>query len=83
MSQINERNDDLYDYLDDWENEPTPFYTLETVHLYHKEIEEFEKLVDSNEELKEWTENLFKSLGFSDKKKQEDVKKKEEEVKEG
>lgn len=83
MSQINERNDDLYDYLDDWENEPTPFYTLETVHLYHKEIEEFEKLVDSNEELKEWTENLFKSLGFSDKKKQEEVKKKEEEVKEG
>ena len=54
MSQTNERNDDLYDYLDDWENEPTPFYTLETVHLYHKEIEEFEKLVDSNEELKKF-----------------------------
>ncbi|KXB87262.1 hypothetical protein [Veillonella sp. DNF00869] len=77
MSQINERNDDLYDYLDDWENEPTPFYTLETVHLYHKEIEEFEKLVDSNEELKEWTENLFKSLGFSDKKKNKKRSRKE------
>lgn len=55
---------ELYDYFDDWENEPTPFYTLETVHLYHKEIEEFQKRVDADEELKEYTENLFKSLGY-------------------
>lgn len=57
-------NHELYDILDDWENDPTPFYTLETVHLYHKEIEEFQKRVDADEELKEYTENLFKSLGY-------------------
>ena len=55
---------ELYDILDDWENDSTPFYTLETVHLYHKEIEEFRKRVDADEELKEYTENLFKSLGY-------------------
>ena len=57
-------NHELYDILDDWEHDPTPFYTLETVHLYHKEIEEFQKRVDADEELKEYTENLFKSLGY-------------------
>lgn len=57
-------NHELYDILDDWENDSTPFYTLETVHLYHKEIEEFRKRVDADEELKEYTENLFKSLGY-------------------
>lgn len=60
----NDRNDELYDILDDWENEPTPFYTLETVHLYHKELEEFEKLCESNKELEEYTKELFKKLGF-------------------
>lgn len=60
----NDRNDELYDILEDWENEPTPFYTLETVHLYHKELEEFEKLCESNKELEEYTKELFKKLGF-------------------
>lgn len=60
----NDRNDELYDILDDWENEPTPFYTLETVHLYHKELEEFEKLCESNKELEEYTKELFRKLGF-------------------
>lgn len=60
----NDRNDELYDILDDWENEPTPFYTLETVHLYHRELEEFEKLCESNKELEEYTKELFKKLGF-------------------
>ncbi len=57
-------NHELYDILDDWENDSTPFYTLETVHLYHKGIEELRKRVDADEELKEYTENLFKSLGY-------------------
>ena len=57
-------NHELYDILDDWENDSTPFYTLETVHLYHKELEEFEKLCDSNKKLEEYTKKLFKDLGF-------------------
>lgn len=57
-------NHDLYEYLDDWENDSTPFYTLETVHLYHKENEEFQKLIEADEELKEYTENLFNHLGL-------------------
>lgn len=57
-------NHELYDYLDDWENEPTPFYTKETIHLYHKELDEFDKLCDSNKELEEYTKKLFKDLGF-------------------
>lgn len=55
---------ELYDILDDWENDTTPFYTLETVHLYHKELDEFDKLCDSNKELEEYTKKLFKELGF-------------------
>ena len=54
----------LYDILDDWENDSTPFYTLETVHLYYKELDEFDKLCDSNKELEEYTKKLFKELGF-------------------
>ena len=57
-------NHELYDYLDDWENEPTPFYTKETIHLYHKELDEFDKRCDSNKELEEYTKKLFKDLGF-------------------
>lgn len=57
-------NHELYDYLDDWENEPTPFYTKETIHLYYKELDEFDKLCDSNKELEEYTEKLFKDLGY-------------------
>ena len=57
-------NHELYDYLDDWENEPTPFYTKETIHLYHKELDEFDKLCDSNKELEEYTKKLFKDLAF-------------------
>ena len=57
-------NHELYDYLDDWENEPTPFYTKETIHLYHKELDEFDKLCDSNKELEEYTKKLVKDLGF-------------------
>ncbi|WP_127068560.1 hypothetical protein [Veillonella sp. 3891] len=55
---------ELYDILDDWENDSTPFYTLETVHLYYKELDEFDKLCDSNKELEEYTKKLFKELGF-------------------
>lgn len=63
-TEKNDRNDELYDILDDWENDSTSFYTLETVHLYHKELEEFEKLCESNKELEEYTKKLFKELGF-------------------
>lgn len=55
---------ELYDILDDWENDSTPFYTLETIHLYYKELDEFDKLCDSNKELEEYTKKLFKDLGF-------------------
>ena len=54
-------NHELYDYLDDWENEPTPFYTKETIHLYYKELDEFDKLCDSNKELEEYTKNYLKN----------------------
>lgn len=55
---------ELYDILDDWENDSTPFYTKETIHLYYKELDEFDKLCDSNKELEEYTKKLFKDLGF-------------------
>lgn len=63
-TEKNDWNDELYDILDDWENDSTPFYTLETVHLYHKELDEFDKLCDSNKELELFTKKLFKELGF-------------------
>lgn len=65
MSKIrkNKSNDELYDYLDNWENEPTPFYTKENIHLYHEGFEKFCKECDENEELQKAIQEIFKKFG--------------------
>ena len=64
MLQVRERNDDLYDYLDDWENEPTPCYTKENIHLYYEGFEKFSKECDKNEELQKKIQEIFEKFGY-------------------